>query len=101
MVCFWAAARLAGMPRKLRVEYEGAIYHVHLNPVRARLLKPEQKLKTYRWSSWPEYLKKPARRFSWMRVDRLNGEWGVKDDSAAGHRQLELGMEQRRELEDS
>jgi hypothetical protein len=29
--------------------------YVHLNPVRAKLLRPEQRLSEYRWSSWPEY----------------------------------------------
>jgi len=28
--------------------------YVHLNPVRAKLLKPEQPLSEYPWSSWPE-----------------------------------------------
>lgn len=73
--------------------------YVHLNPVRANLLKPEQPLEAYRWSSWPEYLKRPGKRLAWLRVDRLFGEWGVGQDTAAGRRQLERGMEQRRELE--
>jgi putative transposase len=73
--------------------------YVHLNPVRANLLKPEQPLEAYRWSSWPEYLKRPGKRLAWLRVDRLFGEWGVRQDTAAGRRQLERGMEQRRELE--
>ena len=33
--------------------------YVHLNPVRAKLLQPEQPLAAYRWSSWPDYLKNP------------------------------------------
>jgi hypothetical protein len=33
---------------------KAACDYVHLNPVRAKLLKPEQLLKEYRWSSWPE-----------------------------------------------
>ncbi len=48
--------------------------YVHLNPARARLLKPEQALRGYRWSSWPEYLKAPGKRCPWWRVDRLLGE---------------------------
>jgi len=39
--------------------------YVHLNPVRARLLKPDQKLRTYQWSSFPFYLISPARRPTW------------------------------------
>jgi len=30
--------------------------YVHLNPARARLLRPEQRLSQYPWSSWPAYL---------------------------------------------
>ena len=52
--------------------------YVHLIPVRAKLLKPEQPLSEYPWSSWPEYLKKPSQRWEWLRVDRLLGEWGVR-----------------------
>jgi REP element-mobilizing transposase RayT len=54
--------------------------YVHLNPVRAKLLKPEQPLNEYPWSSWPEYLKKPSQRWEWLRVDRLLGEWGVRQE---------------------
>ena len=47
--------------------------YVHLNPARSNLLRPEQALKEYAWSSWPEYLKAPRRRWEWLRVDRLLG----------------------------
>ncbi len=32
--------------------------YVHLNPVRANLLSPDESLQEYRWSSYPEYLKR-------------------------------------------
>jgi REP element-mobilizing transposase RayT len=70
--------------------------YVHLNPVRAKLLTPEQKLSEYPWSSYSEYLKAPGRRAGWLRVDRLFGEVGIPQDSVAGRRQFELNMEQRR-----
>jgi hypothetical protein len=72
---------------------------VHLNPVRARLITPEQALREYAWSSWPEYVKRPAKRWSWLRVDRLLGEYRIPQDSAAGRRYLEAQMEQRRAAE--
>lgn len=78
---------------------KAACDYVHLNPVRAKLLKTEQRLKEYLWSSWPEYLKTPRKRWPWLRVDRLMGEWGIQADTTAGRRQLERGMEQRKELE--
>jgi putative transposase len=73
--------------------------YVHLNPVRAKLLKPRQALRAYAWSSWPEYLKRPAKRWPWLRVDRLLGEYHIPQDSAAGRRHLEAQVEQRRSAE--
>jgi putative transposase len=70
--------------------------YVHLNPARVKLLKPEQRLREYRWSSWPEYLRTPGKRPGWMRVDRVFGEMGIAKDSAAGRQELERLMEARR-----
>jgi putative transposase len=73
--------------------------YVHLNPARARLVKDEEPLRNYRWSSWPEYLKSPKNRPAWLRVDRLLGEYGIQRDSAAGRKQLGLALESRRQAE--
>ncbi|MCU0786374.1 MAG: transposase [Verrucomicrobia bacterium] len=73
--------------------------YVHLNPVRAKLLKPMTPLREYKWSSWPEYLKRPAKRWPWLRVDRLLGEYRLPGDSAAGRRHLEAQVERRRAAE--
>jgi REP element-mobilizing transposase RayT len=95
----------SGRYKSLIVDGSGTGYlktvcdYVHLNPVRARLLRPQQPLKAYRWSSWPEYLKKPRKRFPWLKVNRLMGEWGVRQDTAAGRRLLEATLEQHRELD--
>jgi REP element-mobilizing transposase RayT len=70
--------------------------YVHLNPVRAKLLSREQQLTGYRWSSYGEYLKRPVRRVSWLRVGRLFGEMGIPKDSAAGRKEFERRMELRR-----
>ena len=70
--------------------------YVHLNPVRTKLLAPEQALREYAWSSWPEYLKRPGKRWLWLRVERLLGEYHIPQDSAAGQRQLEGALEERR-----
>ena len=97
----------SGRYKSLVVDGSGTGYlksvcdYVHLNPVRAKLLKPEQPLKEYPWSSWPEYLKRPGKRPDWLRVDRMLGEWNVKQDNAVGRRQLEQAMEQRKELDRS
>jgi REP element-mobilizing transposase RayT len=74
--------------------------YVHLNPARAKLLKPEQALREYVWSSWPEYLKRPTQRWPWLQVDRLLGEYRIPQDNAAGRRQLEGWVEQRRQAEE-
>jgi len=74
--------------------------YVHLNPVRAKLIVPEQPLGAYRWSSYPEYLKRPGQRTTWLRVDRLFGEMGIPKDSGAGREQFGWMMEQRRHEED-
>jgi REP-associated tyrosine transposase len=71
--------------------------YVHLNPVRARLLNREQRLREYRWSSYGDYLKGPARRPEWLQTGRVLGEMGIPQDSAAGRRRFEWLMEQRRE----
>jgi REP element-mobilizing transposase RayT len=70
--------------------------YVHLNPVRAKLLKREQPVQAYPWSSWPEYLKPPKRRFPWLRLDRLQGEYDVQKDTPAGRRRMEESLESRR-----
>ncbi len=69
--------------------------YVHLNPARAKLVT-RQALQAYAWSSWPEYLKRPGKRWPWLRVDRLLGEYGVPKDSASGRRHLEGALEERR-----
>jgi putative transposase len=73
--------------------------YVHLNPVRAKLLTEPARLCEYAWSSWPEYLKTPGKRWPWLRVDRLLGEYGIPKDSAAGRRRFEEALEERRAQE--
>ena len=95
----------SGRYKSLIVEGSGEGYlktvcdYVHLNPVRARLLAPRAALQTYRWSSYPLYLQRLARRPAWLRVDRLLGEWGVPLDSAAGRRRFAAEVEARRQGE--
>lgn len=75
--------------------------YVHLNPARARLVQAEASLSSYRWSSWPEYLRSPGKRWLWLRVDRLLGEYRIAQDSAAGRRVFEQALEERRQSETS
>lgn len=73
--------------------------YVHLNPVRARLLKAGERLLAYPWSSFGAYLAAPEHRPAWVRVDRLLGEHGIPADTAAGRAQFEHWMERRRQEE--
>src|SRR6185436_10757407 len=92
----------SGRYKSLIVDGSGSGYlktvcdYVHLNPVRARLIKEDQRLESYRWSSYGLYLGLPSRRPAWLRTERLLGEWGVKVDSAAGRRVFAAQMESRR-----
>ena len=69
--------------------------YVHLNPIRAKLLPPEEPLQAYRWSSYPEYLKRAGQPVGW-RVDRVLGELGIQRDNTAGRRLFAQAMEERR-----
>jgi putative transposase len=93
---------LSGRYKSQLVEGSGNGYlktacdYVHLNPVRARLLKAEERLLAYPWSSFGAYIAAPAHRPFWIRTDRLLGEHGIQEDSAAGRQQFEQRMETRR-----
>jgi len=95
----------SGRYKSLIVEGSGTGYlktvcdYVHLNPVRAKLLAPEQKLRRYRWSSYPAYLLPARKRPRWLRVDRLLGEHGLPCDTQPARREFALRMEARRAAE--
>jgi len=70
--------------------------YVHLNPVRAGMLQPEDQLTAYPWSSLMWYAAVKAHRPGWLRVDRLLGEHGIGEDTATGREAFEQRMEARR-----
>lgn len=74
--------------------------YVHLNPVRAGMVTAAVPLKSYAWSSFPEYLKRAARRPAWLRVERLLGDHGIARDSPSGRAMFEQRMEERRRAGD-
>jgi hypothetical protein len=57
-------------------------------------------LRSYAWSSSPEYVKSAAQQTAWLRVGRLLGEHGIPQDSPAGLQQFEQRLEERRQAED-
>ena len=77
----------AGRYKSQIVEGSGTGYlksasdYVHLNPVRASMLKPDERLLAYPWSSFGAYAAAPEHRPSWIRVDRLLGEHGIQQDT--------------------
>jgi hypothetical protein len=73
--------------------------YVHLNPVRAGMLKPEERLAAYPWSSLRWYAAAREHRPAWVRVDRLLGEHGIQDDTAEARQEFEQRMELCREAE--
>jgi len=95
----------AGRYKSLFVDGSGSGYlksvcdYVDLNPARAKRMNADRPLRNFVWSSWPAYLRAPARRPAWLRVDRLLGQWGIPKESRAGRRRLEQALEARREAE--
>jgi len=75
--------------------FRTACEYVHLNPVRANLVRSGEPLCAYTWSSYPEYLKSPTTRWKWLRVDRLFGEMGLEDNRIK-RKAFERYMETRR-----
>jgi REP element-mobilizing transposase RayT len=68
-----------------------ACNYVHLNPVRAGIVARDKKLESFAWSSYPGY-RRPKLRPVWLRVDRLLGEHGLQEDTAATRREFERRM---------
>ncbi len=95
----------SGRYKSLIVDGSGTGYlktvcdYVHLNPVRAKLLKADQKLSRFRWSSYPAYLLPARKRPRWLRVDRLLGEHGLPIDTKATRREFARRMETTRGAE--
>jgi len=82
--------------------------YIHLNPARAGLIRiGEEKLKQYRWSSYPWYLNRANQGPVWLCRERVMGSLGFSPTEGKGYeayiesRVLELGMEAgRKELEE-
>jgi REP element-mobilizing transposase RayT len=93
---------LAGRYKAQIIEGNAAGYlrtacdYVHLNPVRARILKPQERLLAYPWSSFGFYMAAPEHRPKWVRVDRLMGEHGLADDGTGARHEFEKRTERRR-----
>ncbi len=70
--------------------------YIHLNPVRAGLLREKDlSLIQYRWSSYPSYIKKPSQRPEWLEVTRVLAESGGLHDDGRGRRSYADYVDQR------
>ena len=67
--------------------------YVHLNPVRAKMIREKAKVHSYPWSSCAHYLGAKGKRPAWLRTDRLLGEHGIVSDGARGRREFSRRME--------
>jgi REP element-mobilizing transposase RayT len=96
---------LSGRYKSQLVEGSGNGYlrracdYVHLNPVRAGMLRAQERLLSYPWSSFGAYLASPEHRPSWIRVDRLLGEHGLGEDTPVSREGFDRRMERRRTQE--
>jgi len=82
--------------------------YIHLNPARAGLIRiGEQRLKRYRWSSYPWYLNRAGKKPKWLHRERVMGSLGLAEKHGRGYeayiegRVLELGSKAgRKELDE-
>ncbi len=66
--------------------------YVHLNPVRSGLIPDGTALQAFAWSSFPEYLKAPRHRASWLNVTRLLKAHGIRRDDPLGRKEFARRM---------
>ena len=78
--------------------------YMHLNPARAGLIRiGVERLASYRWSSYPSYVRPSPERPAWLVRGRVLGNLGLAPDDARGYeayiegRVLELGIKQGRQ----
>ena len=74
--------------------------YIHLNPARAGLMEAgKERLKGYRWSSYPWYLAAGGRGPEWLERERVMGSLGLAPEDRRGYeayiegRVLEIGMQ--------
>lgn len=87
--------------------FEVVSTYIHLNPARAGLMRVgQERLRRYRWSSYPWYLKRFGRRPVWLSTEQVMGSLGLGPEDRRGYeayiegRVLELGTRAgRKELE--
>lgn len=66
------------------------IHYIHLNPVRAGLVKRKDGIETYPWSSLVDYTRAPRKRRPWVEVEQSLEHLGKKDTADGRRRFLAL-----------
>jgi len=82
--------------------------YIHLNPARAGLIRiGDERLKSYKWSSYPWYLDRAGNKPEWVHCGRVMGSLGLAEKDGRGYeaylegRVLELGSKAgRKELDE-
>jgi REP element-mobilizing transposase RayT len=93
-----------GRYKAIVVDGEDATYfrtvgdYIHLNPVRAKLLGENEKLESYRWSSFPGHVSPPRKRPSWLKSEWVLAAVG-EEDHTRGRNAYRRVMEKRTEEE--
>ncbi len=65
------------------------IHYIHLNPVRAGMVKQRAGLESYPWASLSDYMKPPRKRRPWVAVDRGLQHVDIPDNAAGRRRFME------------
>ena len=73
--------------------YWAILDYIHLNPVRAGLVREKEGMESYAWSSLPAYLKEPGKRPDFLET-AMSFEVSGCHDHAAGRRDFLKGLEQ-------
>ncbi len=78
--------------------------YIHLNPARAGLIRiGQERLKRYRWSSYPWYLNRLGKRAKWLHTQRVMGSLRLRPGQVKGYeayiegRVLELASKKGRQ----
>ena len=93
---------------RMKHYFEVVSTYIHLNPARAGLIGiGAERLKRYRWSSYPWYLNRAGKPAGWLSRERVMGSLGLGPKDVKGYeayiegRVLELGSKAgRKELEE-
>jgi hypothetical protein len=60
--------------------------YIHLNPFRAGIAGEgcNEKLESYTWSSYPNYIGKKKRKHVWLETSKVMSTWGLKEATGVG-----------------